>query len=212
MDAPTKSWRRKRLTTRQPNFTPYIPATSSGVPTAAELFAKAAHMVPVPRVDPASFASRTELIAVIEEHIVQRGIPIVLENSLSYFGWDPAMATPQWVVDNCKTTPASIRDVVSTDDIPVTSLSEAVDNLWHGKPVPGAAEGSRLYGKDLPCPDAMAKHLADVLPPDLQYMGPNDFAHYLPENLRPVNLMLYGGGDGSFTAGHYDIAGRWGRG
>ncbi|KAI9007681.1 hypothetical protein DFJ74DRAFT_367538 [Hyaloraphidium curvatum] len=205
----TRRGKKVRLAGRQPNFTPHVPSTDA-VPSADELVGQHDHFRHAPRFELRLDMTRDDVIKIVKENVMEKGLPIVLSNALEYFGWDPALADPQWLVDNCADIPASLRDVTSAEDYVAGTLSSVVDHLRNGTRPPGTPESSVLYAKDMTCPKQLEDHLRDILPPYLQYLGPHDFAHYLPEKLQPVNLMLYGGGDGTFTPGHYDIGGSLG--
>lgn len=191
-----------RLTAKPPHFKPHIPSTA-GLPRLADLCAQHRHFQPVTRVRAAELTAE-QLRGMIDVHVVEKGVPIVIEDAMAHFGWDAGFDAA-WLEQNAGNIPVSLRDNRTQGDADAGSLAEAIKRLRAGKD-----PRDLLYGKDLNCPAEFTAELDRILPPFLRYMGENDYAHYLPKKLQPMNLMLYAGGDGTFTAGHYDIGGALG--
>lgn len=63
----------------------------------------------------------------------------------------------------------------------------------------------REYAKDLDCPAIWASEMRSLLPNKFHYMGSNDLMSTLPEGKRPENLMVYIGGEGTYTPIHTDM-------
>lgn len=58
-------------------------------------------------------------------------------------------------------------------------------------------KAKRQYGKDIDCPQEWRKHLAELLPREISYLGDNDLMTKLPPAARAENMMIYIGHEGT---------------
>ncbi|KAK6535222.1 hypothetical protein TWF694_001690 [Orbilia ellipsospora] len=149
------------------------------------------------------------LQAMIHEHVVVKGIPLVLENWHLRSDWPKWVFNLDWLQKNHGTDQVNIRDIPNKSDIPMT-LGHYLNNMAKltSKFTPSNYDGrqQRLYGKDLDCPPVWRSSLANIIPESTFYLSTRaDLMSSLPKEARAENMMCYVGHEGTYTPAHMEM-------
>ncbi|KAJ3339906.1 hypothetical protein HDU93_007680 [Gonapodya sp. JEL0774] len=194
-------------------WNPHIPDPSSLPANLPDILAAnpaeiAPNFLKVPTFDAREFYDLDTLITLVEKTLAE-GNPVVVSHSLEGLHLESVNhdLTLQHLYDHHGNSPLKPRDVLKGEDIGEDwTLKRFLDHLSNPE-----TPDTRLYGKDLDVPAEWQEHIMSQLDPRLRYLGQHDLMGFLPENRRSTNLMLYIGGDGSFTPGHWDLCGSLGQ-
>ncbi|PWZ02353.1 hypothetical protein BCV70DRAFT_235930 [Testicularia cyperi] len=159
--------------------------------------------MPVRRIDVTTLSAEA-LGRIIEEHVDESGLPLVICGLDRLPNWDAGLFEPE-AYRNAVGGPTSVqvRELYNWSDS-TTSLDQFLE-FCQEKPCYQRGELRRLYGKDLYCPRSWEKQTAELVHPRLVYHGDYDLAASLAENARPDTLMCYYGPGGTFTPLHRDL-------
>ncbi|KAK6517350.1 hypothetical protein TWF281_004006 [Arthrobotrys megalospora] len=149
------------------------------------------------------------LHAMIHEHVVLRGIPIVIENWHLRSDWPKWIFSVDWLKSNHGADQINVRDISNKADIPMT-LGHYLNNMTKltSKFTPSNYDGrqQRLYGKDLDCPPVWRSGLANIIPESTFYLSTRaDLMSSLPKDARAENMMCYVGHEGTYTPAHMEM-------
>ncbi|KAF3936487.1 hypothetical protein ABW19_dt0209290 [Dactylella cylindrospora] len=158
------------------------------------------------RINPTNLES---LQVMIHEHVVTKGIPLVIENWHLRPDWQKWVFNFDWLKGNHGADQVNIRDIPNKADIPMT-LGHYLNNMAKltSKFSPSNYDGhqQRLYGKDLDCPPVWRTSLENVLPNSTFYLSPRaDLMSSLPKDARAENMMCYIGHEGTYTPAHTEM-------
>ncbi|RVD81269.1 uncharacterized protein DFL_009138 [Arthrobotrys flagrans] len=167
---------------------------------------KSVQRIDARRINPTNIES---LQAMIHEHVVLRGIPIVIENWHLRSDWPKWIFSIDWLRSNHGTDQVNIRDIPNKVDIPMT-LGHYLNNMSKltSKFTPSNYDGQqqRLYGKDLDCPPVWRSGLANIIPESTFYLSTRaDLMSSLPKDARAENMMCYVGHEGTYTPAHMEM-------
>ncbi|KAK6510063.1 hypothetical protein TWF481_004776 [Arthrobotrys musiformis] len=167
---------------------------------------KSVQRIDARRINPTNIES---LQAMIHEHVVLRGIPIVIENWHLRSDWPKWIFSVDWLKSNHGTDQVNIRDIPNKADIPMT-LGHYLNNMAKltSKFTPSNFDGrqQRLYGKDLDCPPVWRSGLANIIPESTFYLSSRaDLMSSLPKEARAENMMCYVGHEGTYTPAHMEM-------
>ncbi|KAF3126079.1 hypothetical protein TWF569_000640 [Orbilia oligospora] len=167
---------------------------------------KSVQRIDARRINPTSIES---LQAMIHEHVVLRGIPIVIENWHLRSDWPKWMFSVDWLKSNHGADQVNVRDIPNKTEIPMT-LGHYLNNLAKltSKFTPSNYDGrqQRLYGKDLDCPPVWRSGLANIIPESTFYLSTRaDLMSSLPKEARAENMMCYVGHEGTYTPAHMEM-------
>ncbi|KAK6351796.1 hypothetical protein TWF718_004941 [Orbilia javanica] len=167
---------------------------------------KSVQRIDARRINPTNIES---LQAMIHEHVVLRGIPIVIENWHLRSDWPKWIFSVDWLKSNHGADQVNIRDISNKADIPMT-LGHYLNNMAKltSKFTPSNYDGrqQRLYGKDLDCPPVWRSGLANIIPESTFYLSTRaDLMSSLPKEARAENMMCYVGHEGTYTPAHMEM-------
>ncbi|KAK6359533.1 hypothetical protein TWF696_000687 [Orbilia brochopaga] len=166
---------------------------------------------PIQRIDARRINANNieSLQAMIHEHVVTKGIPLVIENWHLRSDWPKWIFNVEWLKSNHGTDQVNIRDIPNKADIPMT-FGHYLNNMAKltSKFTPSNYAGTqqRLYGKDLDCPPVWRSSLANLLPESTFYLSTRaDLMSSLPNDARAENMMCYVGHEGTYTPAHIEM-------
>ncbi|KAF3907225.1 hypothetical protein ABW20_dc0101962 [Dactylellina cionopaga] len=167
---------------------------------------KSVQRVDARRINPTNIES---LQSMIHEHVVVKGIPLIIENWHLRSDWQKWVFNVDWLKSNHGSDQVTIRDISNKTDIPMT-LGHYINNLVKltSKFTPSSYDGhhQRLYGKDLDCPPVWRSSLANILPESTFYLSTRaDLMSSLPKDARAENMMCYVGHEGTYTPAHIEM-------
>ncbi|KAK6338328.1 hypothetical protein TWF730_002391 [Orbilia blumenaviensis] len=167
---------------------------------------KSVQRIDARRINPTNIES---LQAMIHEHVVLRGIPIVIENWHLRSDWPKWIFSVDWLKSNHGNDQVSVRDIPNKADIPMT-LGHYLNNMAKltSNFTPSNYDGrqQRLYAKDLDCPPVWRSGLANIIPESTFYLSTRaDLMSSLPKDARAENMMCYVGHEGTYTPAHMEM-------
>ncbi|KAL7267901.1 hypothetical protein RUND412_009496 [Rhizina undulata] len=176
-----------------------------------ELIANTPNFQLVQRVDARSIDESTlgDLKELIQSHLIEQGLPLVIENWHLREDWPMRLFNPEWLQKTHGTDCIHVRDIPKQTDIAMT-MGHYLRNLnkLASKFTPEDHDGTkqRLYGKDLDCPSAWRTELSKIIPQSTFYLSPfADLMYSLPPEARAENMMCYIGHEGTYTPAHKEM-------
>ncbi|KAF3923298.1 hypothetical protein ABW21_db0202598 [Orbilia brochopaga] len=166
---------------------------------------------PIQRIDARRINANNieSLQTMIHEHVVTKGIPLVIENWHLRSDWPKWVFNVEWLKSNHGTDQVNIRDIKNKADIPMTFghyLNNMAKLTSKFTPSNYAGNQQRLYGKDLDCPPVWRSSLANLLPESTFYLSTRaDLMSSLPNDARAENMMCYVGHEGTYTPAHIEM-------
>ncbi|EPS42994.1 hypothetical protein H072_3024 [Dactylellina haptotyla CBS 200.50] len=158
------------------------------------------------RINPTNIESLQEMI---HEHVVLKGIPLVLENWHLRSDWQKRVFNFDWLKSNHGADQVNIRDIPNKTEIPMTLghyLSNMAKLTSKFTPSNYGGQQQRLYGKDLDCPPVWRSSLANIIPESTFYLSSRaDLMSSLPKEARAENMMCYVGHEGTYTPAHMEM-------
>ncbi|KAF8474799.1 hypothetical protein BDZ91DRAFT_770159 [Kalaharituber pfeilii] len=156
-------------------------------------------------------STMSEVEEYIQDHVIRKGLPLVIENWHLRPDWSSWIFNLQWLIENHGPDHVTVRDLKNKADIPMT-LGHYLNNLaklaskFHPQSFDGQGKQQRLYGKDLDCPPVWRRTLSELLPQSTFYLSPiADLMSSLPEPARAENMMCYIGHEGTYTPAHKEM-------
>lgn len=158
---------------------------------------KNSSFIPAKRI---SFSSmdHDELLRLIDTICLKQGIPLVIEDVISKEDSESLFCL-DWLLYHFRDMEITVRNMSTKKDETGWTIRRYIDHLRDDP------NEERYYGKDLPCPEDWVCHINKHLPSRLLYKKENDLISNLPRSIQPDNLMIYIGGNKTFTPSHTDI-------
>jgi len=144
-------------------------------------------------------------LAVVEDLVYKKGLPIVISNTTRPWQRDREMFSWDWLKKNYGNLQIRPRDNDTFLDIAGWTLAEYIDYIQK----PPSHRDRRLYGKDIACPSQWKEFISSKLN-DFWCKGQCDLMGQLLTELQAETLMIYVGTDDTSTPGHFDILGSLG--